>query len=59
VEKWAELWRGIDERLDVYEYFSLPSLAKQYFKSMVALTGAMNFVGVWGHSSKISFQVEG
>ena len=26
MEKWAELWRAIDKRIDVFDFFSLPKL---------------------------------
>ena len=32
MEKWAELWEEIDPRINVNDFYSLPSLAQYYFK---------------------------
>ena len=48
MEKWAELWKTIDERIDVYDFFSLPSLAKHYFKTNGCFDGCYELCGSLG-----------
>ena len=48
MEKWAELWRAIDEGINVYEFFSLPRLAKPYFKINGCFDGCYELCGSLG-----------
>ena len=51
MEKWAELWKEIDKRIDVNEFYSLPSLAQYYFKINDCLRGVFSCVVRLGLSS--------
>ena len=48
MEKWAELWEEIDPRIDVNEFYSLPSLAQYYFKINDCFEGCVQLCGSLG-----------
>ena len=48
MEKWAELWREIDSRIDVNNFYSLPSLAQYYFKINDCFDGCYQLCGSLG-----------
>jgi len=52
MEKWAELWKTIDKRIDIHDFYSLPSLADYYLKSMIVLMGVTNWLEAWASSFK-------
>ena len=53
MEKWAELWKEIDPRIDVNEFYSLPSLAQYYFKINVCFAGCVQLYGSRGAFSRM------
>ena len=48
MEKWAELWKEIDSRIDVNDFYSLPSLAQYYFKINDCFEGCVQLCGSLG-----------
>ena len=49
VEKWDELWRKIDKRIDIRKFYSLPSLADYYSKATDCFEGCYQMAGSLGH----------
>ena len=48
MEKWGQLWGEIDSRIDVNNFYSLPSLAQYYFKINDCFDGCFQLCGSLG-----------
>ena len=46
--KWRELFRNIDSRIDVYQFYSLPSIAEYYFRINECYKGCYQMNGSLG-----------
>ena len=46
--KWYELFKQVDDRIDVYNFFSLPSLADYYWRITGCYDGCMQMNGALG-----------
>ena len=48
LSKWRELFYEIDSRIDVYQFYSLPSIAEYYFRINGCYEDCYLMNGTWG-----------